>query len=280
LFFVGVGKEIASVKNARERFETLGQWHDYWFVVLLSAPDELKEYDAKACKMVKLSDQATALNDAYETLLSGFHFAERKLKDDQLIRIVRELIVMAFEAYRAGDRKRGNHTLQEGEGMIWSGSRLRVKYAVEAERRAFGQVVRYKDVRVSPYPIEGTRDDLGRAQKALLEAAERHCHLYLAEKKQFKYFGWVCYPNGVVERIDAPSRKKLQKYFEAGAGKQEISGAAVVELVISAENGLIVFELHERARPLVRAIAQTENWRYRPLRFHLEDPSVFPEVNA
>ena len=85
----------------------------------------------------------------------------------------------------------------------------------------------------------------------------------------------------MVERIDAPSkRKKLLRYFQERVDEKEIIGAAIAELVISAESGLIVFELHERERPLVRAIALTDNWKYKPLRYHLEDPSVFPEANA
>jgi hypothetical protein len=262
------------------RFESLGQWHDFWAVVLLSAPDDFREYDEKSSEMAKVSDQVAALKNAYETLICGFHFAHRKLQDEQLIRIVRELIEMAFEAYRAGDGKRGNHTLQEAEGMIWRGSQLPVKYAVEAERRSFGTVIRYKDVRVSAYPFEGARNDLGPAQEALLQTAERLCQSCFDANKEFKYFGWVHYPGGRIEQIKAPSRKKLQRHFRELAETRQIDGAAMAELVISAVNGLIVFHLHEQDRPHVRAIAKTNHWRYEPLRFHLEDPSIFPSADA
>lgn len=268
------------MNDTATRFESLGQWHDFWAVILLSAPDDFMEYDEKSTEMAKVPDQAVALKDAYETLISGFHFAHRKLKDEQLIRIVRELIEMAFEAYRAGDRKRGNHTLQEAEGMIWAGSRLPVKYAAEAERRIFGAVTRYKYVRVSPYPFEGTRSDLGPAQEALLQTAERHCQSHLNANKEFKYFGWVHYPDGTIEQIKAPSRKKLQQHFRERAEARQIDGAALAELVISAVSGLIVFHLHEQDRPHVRAIAKTNQWRYEPLRFHLEDPSISPSADA
>lgn len=268
------------MSHVRMRFESLGQWHGFWSVVLLSAPSGFTEYDTTASAMVRVPDQAAALNDAYETLLSGFHFAERKLKDEQLIRIVRELIDMAFEAYRAGDGKRGNHTLQESEGMIWTGSQLPVKYAVEAERRAFGAIVRYKDVRVSPYPFEGTWDDLGPAQKLLLATAEAHCRRYLEGKREFKYFGWVHLQNGVIEPVSAPSRKKLRQRFEERVKNREITGAAMAELVISAVSGLIVFHLHEQGRPLTEAIARTNNWASEGLRFHLNDPTIFEEQRA
>lgn len=266
------------MKSTDERFETIGQWHDYWAVVLLRAPNEFRDYDAKKGCMVPAKDQTEALEIAYATLKSGLHFAERKIKDDGLARVVRELIEMAFEAYRIGDRKRGNHTLQEAEGMIWTGSKMPVKYAVEAERRAFGQLVRFKDVRVSQYPIEGGKSDLGEAQSVLLQSAEDHCSLYLAAKESFKFFGWVYRDDETVERIDAPSRKKLQKYFEEQALHGSIVGAAIAEIVISGESGLIVYELHERARPRVKAIAQLEGWRYERLRYHLEDPTIFPST--
>ena len=63
---------------------------------------------------------------------------------------------MSHEAYLAGDRKTGAHVLQECEGMIWKGSAGRPKYMVEAERRAFGKVVRFQDDIASPCPLEGT----------------------------------------------------------------------------------------------------------------------------
>lgn len=160
------------------------------------------------------------------------------------------------------------------------GSRLPAKYAAEAERRIFGTVTRYKDVRVSPYPFEGTRTDLGATQEALLQTAERHCQSYLDANKEFKYFGWVHYPGGTIEQIKAPSRKKLQQHFRERAEMRQIDGAALAELVISAVSGLIVFHLHEQERPDVRAIAKINHWRYEPLRFHLEDPSIFPSADA
>jgi hypothetical protein len=57
--------------------------------------------------MSKVVDQGGALDDAYQELLFGFHFAERLVKDAFLVRIIRELIEMAFEAYRADDGRLG-----------------------------------------------------------------------------------------------------------------------------------------------------------------------------
>lgn len=71
---------------------------------------------------------------------------------------------MSHEAYSEGDSKRGSHVLQEAEGLVWQSRASRLKHVVEAERRAFGDVVLFKDVVVSPYPYEGSEEDL--AQKA------------------------------------------------------------------------------------------------------------------
>lgn len=179
-------------------FESLGQWHDYWAVVLLSAPDDFSEFDSEY-QRVHVADRAAALLDSYDTLLSGFIFAEKKLKDEVTARIVRELIEMAFESYREGERKRGAHTLQEAEGMIWSSRQCRVKYAVEAGRRVFGEVVRYKGVRVSRFPYEGEPSDLGMCQSQLLAIAEEHCRSSFRDGKEFKLLSWVRRTDGTFE---------------------------------------------------------------------------------
>ncbi|HET6409137.1 MAG TPA: hypothetical protein VFG14_14710 [Chthoniobacteraceae bacterium] len=258
-------------------FESLGQWHDYWAFILLSAPDEFTDYDEELGEMAPVADQRAALLESYETLLSGFEFARRKLKDEAITKIVRELIEMAFEAYREGEGKRGNHTLQEAEGMIWPSYQLPVKYAVEAERRAFGSIIRYKDIRVSPFPYEGNRSDLGASQTELLITAEERCRSDFRDRKDFKYLSWIQRADGAIEQLKVTSRKKLLQQLRELAAAQQIIGAVVCELVISPVSGLIVFTLHEKGRPEVSAIDEISNWTYASLRFHLEDPSIFTD---
>lgn len=259
------------------KFESLGQWHDYWAVVLLSAPNGFREYDDTLRRMVLAADQDAALRNAYETLLSGFGFAKKKLKDDAISRVVRELIEMAFEAYRDGEIKRGNHALQEAEGMIWVGSKLPVKYAVEAERRVFGENVRYKDVRVSPFPYEGSREDLGATQLTLLATAEEHCRSSFSDRREFRNLCWIQLQNGPVELLKAASRNKLVQKLRELAVQPQITGAAISELVISPVSGLVIFTLHERGRPEVSARALTRDWSYGELKFHFDEPSIFVE---
>jgi hypothetical protein len=255
-------------------FESLGQWHDYWTVVLLSAPDDFSEFDSEY-QRVHVADQAAALLDSYDTLLSGFSFAEKKLKDEVTIRIVRELIEMAFESYREGEGKRGGHTLQEAEGMIWSSRQRPVKYAVEAERRAFGEVVRYKGVRVSRFPYEGKLGDLGMCQSQLLAIAEEHCRSSFRDGKEFKLLSWVRRTDGTFEKLRVTSRKKLLQQLHELQATQQINGAVVCELPLGPVHGLIAFELHEEDWPEVVAIATISNWTYGSLQIHLDEPSLF-----
>jgi hypothetical protein len=255
-------------------FESLGQWHDYLTVVCLSAPDNFTEFD-KEYERVPVADQAAALLDSYDTLLSGFKFAKNKLKDEATVRIVRELIEMAFESYREGEGKHGCHILHEAEGMIWSSHQCPVKYAVEAERRAFGEVVRYKDVRVSRFPYEGTRSDLGVCQSELLMVAEEHCRRSFRDGKEFKLLSWVRRADGGLEKLKVTSRKKLLQQLHELQAAQQINGAIVCDLPLGPVSGLIAFELHEEGWPEVVAIARISNWTYDSLRFHLNEPSIF-----
>ena len=252
-------------------FESLGRWHNYWSIPIIYAPDKFTDHNS-----VLLTDQQAALRESYEKLLTGFDFARRKLKDEVATRIVRELIEMAYEAFRQGDGKLGSHILQEAEGMIWVGSAQRVKYAVEAERRAFGEVTRYKDIRISPYPYEGTRSDLGAAQAELLATAEEGCLSHFRDRREFKYLCWIKREDGVVEQLKAASRKKLMQRLHDLSAAREIIGAVVCEFT-SPTHGSIVFKLHERGKPEIDAIAQTKHWTFDDLRFHLDDPTIFTE---
>ena len=74
------------------KFETLGRYHDHWAWLVLSAPDRFR--DVRTFSL--LDDQQTALREAFEELRSGFHFVERKLEDERLVRVAAELIEMSL----------------------------------------------------------------------------------------------------------------------------------------------------------------------------------------
>lgn len=96
-------------------FETLGQYHDHLASVVLSAPDRF--YDVRLGDLA--ADQQQALAKAFDRIRSGFHFIQKKLKDERLERICQEMIEMSFDAYSHGNTKLGSHVLQEFRGLVW-----------------------------------------------------------------------------------------------------------------------------------------------------------------
>lgn len=251
-------------------FESLGQYHDSWSVVVLCAPDEFG-FDGEVV------DQATELEKWFRWLRDGFFFVERKVKDEQLCRILRELIQMSHEAYLAGDRKTGSHILQECEGMIWKGRAGRPKYVVEAERRAFGQVVRFKDVVVSPYPLEGTFESLGGDQKVLLAHAQAHAGRYLEARNEFKFFAWEMDSAGAIRVVTRRSLKATKDYLRTAAGSRTIRACCIAQLVVL---GLITFDIEEAGAPAASVRAVVTDWTPGDFHYHLDEPSIFPSPSA
>lgn len=275
-------------------FESIGQWHDMWSWLLLSAPDRFRPVRNEVV------DQTAALKSGFERLRSGFHFAERKVKDERVIRVLREMIDMSQEAYVAGNVKLGAHILQECEGMIWKKQSLKIKHAIEAERRAFGAIELYKNVCVSIYPYEGTSADLGEDQKHLLAIAQAHAHQHLQERRSFHFFAWARETNGRVVRISVDpfadnhaAPPPLQKSWRASlnrirelAGNRQIRASVIVELVCPswAAGGSLSFNLEQcgypKAHPRCLVSFPGNGFEATNLRYHLDDPYIFPEEAA
>lgn len=268
------------------KFETLGQYHDQWAWILLSAPDRF--HDVRTMGLA--ADQHAALQEAFEELRSGFHFVKRKLKDQRLTKVAAELIEMSLEAYLAGDAKTGAHALGECEGLIWPRARQKVKYAIEAEKRAFGENVLYAGMVPSPFPYEGTAADLGPDQAALLTLAIKWSRTWQERGKEFKYMSWVMDMDGVVRRTSAepkedehPVLQPVQRSWgfkrlkELGKNGQ-IRACVLMEIVGPQGNGLVSYDLEERGLPRVSAVQrfkrQVGGIQFEPMRYHLEDPQI------
>ncbi|WP_299323790.1 hypothetical protein [Parasphingopyxis sp.] len=283
-------------------FETIGRYHDHWSYVLVSAPDRFREIGDDAF----VADQQKELEDAFDQLRSGFHFAERKLKDERLAGIAAELIEMSLEAYLAGDTKTGAHTLQECEGLIWPSYRQNVKYAIEAEKRAFGENVVYAGVEPSPFPYEGSEADLNADQADLLALAKKWCRSYQAWNQHFQFFSWVVDMEGTVRRTsvepkkdDHPVLRPLQrswgfKRLKELAESGEIRACVLMEIVNPLGDGLVSYHLEARGQPRVSAIQQFKyqkhkfryklmrflkypdgGFKYNAMRYHIEEPQFF-----
>ncbi|GAD47633.1 hypothetical protein NT2_01_04040 [Caenibius tardaugens NBRC 16725] len=265
--------------------ETLAQYHDLWASLILRAPDSFHN----VADMTPMADQKAALVKEFERLLAGFHFAIRKIKDEHVSHIAKELITMSFESYIAGDKKAGAHMLQEARGLVWPRHQLRIKYGVEAERRAFGKNLLYANVLVSPYPYEGTVADLGPDQTILLEIAVHWFKSYNELFRDFKYFSWVIDAENVVRRTsiepkddDHPLLKPLQKSWGYKRLK-ELGRAGDIQACVLVQYmpGLVIFDLEQRGKPRVSARQLFSGFgretEYGQIRFHLEDPEFITD---
>jgi hypothetical protein len=279
-------------KTQLRRNQTLGQYHDCMAVLMLKAPDNFRN----VLTWTLVHDQKRALRDEFDLLRSDFYLVERRLKDPHLSRIARELIEMSYDAFSSGDRKKGAHVLGECAGLIWPSEAVRPKYAVEAERRAFGVNSLYKDVVISPYPYEGSAADLGTDQAALLALAVRWCRTYQAEGREFLTFSWVMANDGTISRTSAlpkeddhPVLQPVQRSFGFKRLKQlahegHIRACVLAQASPSRSYGVLVYDVEEIGRPRVSA-RQIHNlkageMRYDQMRYHLEDSVFFPESSG
>lgn len=249
-------------------FETLGQYHDHWAVIVLNGPDRFRDVDGHPV------DQEAALKEAYDALRCGFVFVERKLKDPRQLRILRELIDMSYQAYRAGDRKTGAHILQECEGLIWPSRRSRLKYVVEAERRAFGKVESYADVKVSPYPHEGGESDLTPYEIRLYAEASRRCKAYFEKKEDFKPFVLSLDTAGVVRQMKQQSWKRTKEELASLVKSGQSLGFSRSQIVASGMSGVLVHDIETSGRPQVSVRALVKDYVCEVPRFHLDEPAV------
>lgn len=253
------------------RFNTPGQYHDAWAEILLFAPDQFTSFDDRPV------DQRAELERAFKDLREGFHYAEKRVKEVRLRRICREMIEMSYEAYVAGDPKLGTHTLQECEGLIWPSRQLRIKHAVEAERRAFGAVEHFANVEISPYPYEGSRSDLGLVQEKLLEHVQRACEPKLSQTEGFMLV-WVVSEDGSVADVKLPSQKKTREFIREGARAGRFIGAVSAQLLPG--GGLLVYHLEEPGKPFVSVMNLRKEGVFESPRFHLNEPVTFATAAA
>ena len=249
-------------------FESLGQYHDHWSSVVLHAPDEFSDFDGRTV------DQPAALKEAFDVLRDGFTFVERKIKDARQLRVMRELIEMSHEAYLAGDAKAGAHTLQECEGLIWPSRASRLKYVVEAERRAFGQVVLYADVKVSPYPYEGSASDLTTSEATLCAEANQRCLEFFSKQEDFKPFVLTLNAAGDIRQLRQQSWKKTKEEVVSLVGQGSILGFVKAEVVVSGLSGVLIHTVETIGRPQISVRTLVRNYVCEAVRFHLDDPSV------
>ena len=215
--------------------------------------------------------QAQRLEEAFGSLQAGAHFAEKKLKEPRLIGVFRELLKMSHEAYLAGDSKRGAHVLQEAEGLVWQSRASRLKHVVEAERRAFGEVVLFKDVVVSPYPYEGSEADLGDLQRKLWSHATAEMDALSTDQVSVSQT-WVIEADGVIRSIKGRSKKSIMQDVTDGAREGRLHGYAMATLI---GRELLCVDVEEYGKPRVSVRRLSKPGAEAVPRFHLDEPEIF-----
>lgn len=249
-----------------DAFESLGQYHDHWASVILSAPDRFSSFDE-----TPLNQQET-LREAFDVLRSGFHLV--KVKEARRRRIMQELIEMSYEAYSTGDAKAGAHILQECEGMIWPSRAQRIKYAVAAEQRAFGEVVTYAGVKVSSFPYEGTELDLSSGMKKLYAAAQDRCTAAFARHEDFKPFVLLLGTDESIREIKSRSRKAADAEVQSLAKRGEAQAYLRAEVVVSGMHGVLIYDIEAVGQPHVSVRCLVSDYVCESSRFHLDEPNV------
>jgi hypothetical protein len=254
------------------QFETLGQYHDCWATVILCAPTDFPEQDWDRPGMT----QRDRLDEAFELLRSGSDFADKKLKDSRRIGVFHELLKMSYEAYVAGDGTLGAHALQEAEGLVWTGRASRLKHVVEAERRAFGEVILFKDVVVSPYPYEGSEADLGDVQRQLWRHAAAEIEKLRVEFEPLVRT-WAMERGGKIREVNGRSRKAIRQLICDGATDGSLVGAASAELLPCGQ--LLCIDVEETGKPLISVRQLKQDDSPGKPRFHLDEPRLFGLVS-
>lgn len=249
-------------------FETLGHYHDHLSHVMFSAPDGFPEYDWDRPGLT----QRERFDEAFGQLVAGSGLAEKRLKDERRVGVWRELLKMAHEAYLAGDRKRGAHTLKEAEGLVWTSQAVRPKHAVEAERRAFGELLLYRDAVVSPYPCEGTEADLGEVQRQLWRHAAAEVER-LRDGLEPLVRTWAMARDGTIRVPTGRSWTAIRQAIRDGATDGSLIGWAKAELLPGGRLLCVDVEEAGRARVSVRTLTHADGSVQ--TRFHLEDPGLF-----
>ena len=88
--------------------------YDFIATVVLGAPDRFRYRDHRP------SEDQLSLDRAFKELRSGLEFVAASDTDPGFHDRLREVLDQSLEAYRAGDRKRGAHLLQDFQDMIFS----------------------------------------------------------------------------------------------------------------------------------------------------------------
>jgi len=123
--------------------------------------------------------------------------------------------------------------------MVWASQARPPKHVVEAERRAFGEVVLFRDAVVTPYLYAGTEADLGDVQRQLWRhAAAEVERVRSGGQKLFRH--WVMERDAAIRAATGRSRKAIQQSIRDGAVDGSLKDAALADLMTGGDR----FRIH------------------------------------
>jgi hypothetical protein len=107
----------------------LTEYHDFLAYVTLFAPSDFPEED-----YLQPHEQIT-LDKAFSKLRNDFGLVRERVKDENTLTLLRELLEMSYEHYSHGDDVKGAHIIQEFETLIWPSRGAPIDYSPIALQR-------------------------------------------------------------------------------------------------------------------------------------------------
>jgi hypothetical protein len=108
---------------------TVAKYHDFLVYVYIHAPDGFPKED-----YLQPHEQMN-LNRAFLRLLDHLPDVSSRIKEPRKLLVLRELLVLAKEAYEENNDVRGAQILQEFEGMVWPQHKQSTSFFEEASQR-------------------------------------------------------------------------------------------------------------------------------------------------
>lgn len=190
--------------------------------------------------------QKELLDREYSSLESKFDVFYQKLNSPRLIHVYLEILKISHEAFLNHQKDRGTGALREFYGLIAKKPIQGGRYAAEAEIRAFGELIHFKNVVVNG-------GDLGFVESELWGHARKIAAKLTPRVSGFSRY-WGMRKDGSIHPV-TPTRD-ARRQLKAGVNAGEFIGAAYCKLEI--ESGLRV-TVEEAGRPSIRILLPLQN---------------------
>ena len=105
------------------KFEKVSEYNDFICYVILKAPNNFPE------------DSGTTLDSAFDDLKNNIEILLKRIKSEEQISVLREMLEMSYGAYIESDLKKAIYILQEFQGIVWPKFKMEPKYETEAANR-------------------------------------------------------------------------------------------------------------------------------------------------